>query len=185
MVKEIISQTEDKMKKTLEVFRREMAATKAGRASTAMIEKISVEYYGTSTPVNQLASVSIPEPRVLVIQPWDKSSVPGIEKAILKSDLGITPTSDGTSIRLVVPQLTEDRRREVVRQLNKKAEEDRVAIRNERRTALESLKALKKDGMISEDDEKRAENEVQKLTDRYIKEIDHSLAVKEKEVMEV
>lgn len=185
MVKEILNQTEDKMRKTLEVFRREMASVKAGRASVAMLEKIAVDYYGTPTPINQMANISIPEPRILLIQPWDKSSISGIEKAILKSDLGITPNSDGSSIRLIIPQLTQDRRKELVKQLHKKAEEERVAIRNERRGALDQLKTLKKDAEISEDDEKRAENEVQKLTDRYIKDIDHVLELKEKEVMEV
>ncbi len=185
MVKGIINQTEDKMKKTLDVFRREMASVKAGRASAAMLEKISVDYYGTPTPINQVANISVPEPRVLLIQPWDRSSLAGIEKAIQKSDLGINPNSDGNSIRLVVPQLTEDRRREIVKQLHKKAEEERVAIRHERRGALEQFKILKKDAKISEDEEKRAESEVQKLTDRYIKEIDHVLELKEKEVLEV
>ena len=185
MVKAVLREAEDKMKKTSEVFRKELASLKAGRATPALLDKIMVDYYGTPTPVNQLSNLSVPEPRLLVIQPWDKSSLPSIEKAILKSDLGITPTSDGTVLRLNVPQLTTERRKELVKQLNKKAEEARVAVRNERREANEAIKRQKKDGKISEDDEKRAETDIQKLTDRYIREVDQTLAAKEKEVMEV
>lgn len=185
MIKDVLRETEEKMKKTTELFRREMAAVKAGRASPALLEKITVDYYGAPTPINQLANVTVPEPRVLVIQPWDKAALPAIEKAILKSDIGITPASDGSVIRMVVPQLTEERRKEIVKQLHKKAEEDRVAIRNERRGAMDRIKKLKKEGAISESDENRAEAEVQKLTDKYIKEIDQILSAKEKEVLEV
>ncbi len=185
MVKAVLREAEDKMKKTSEVFRKELASLKAGRATPALLDKIAVDYYGTPTPINQLSNLSVPEPRLLVIQPWDKSSLPSIEKAILKSDLGITPASDGTVLRLNVPQLTTERRKELVKQLNKKAEEARVAVRNERREANEATKRLKKDGKISEDDEKRAETDIQKLTDRYIREVDQTLAAKEKEVMEV
>jgi len=144
-----------------------------------------VDYYGVHTPVNQMANISVPEPRMLVIQPWDKSSLSGIEKAIMKSDLGITPTSDGTIIRLVVPQLTEERRRDLVKTVHKKGEEERVAVRNERRQANELIKELEKAGEISEDESDRTQAEIQKLTDKYIKEIDHIVAVKEKEIMEV
>lgn len=185
MVKEVLKETEEKMKKTTALFRKDLAGLKAGRATPALLEKITVDYYGVQTPINQMANLSVPEPRMLVIQPWDKSSLSGIEKAILKSDLGITPTSDGTVIRLVIPQLTEERRRELVKTVHKKGEEERVAIRNERRGANELIKEFEKAGDISEDDCDRAQAEVQKLTDKYIKEIDHIVAVKEKEIMEV
>lgn len=185
MVKEILRVTEEKMKKTVELFRKELAGVRAGRATPALLEKITVDYYGVATPVNQLANISVPEPRLLVIQPWDRSTVPLIEKAILKSDLGVTPVSDGAILRLTIPQLTRERRQELVKAIRKKGEEERVAIRNLRRDANLEVKEREKNKQLSEDESRRAQEEIQKLTDRYIKEIDAALQVKEKEIMEV
>ena len=185
MAKELISEVEGNMKKTLEVVKKEFASLRAGRATPALLDKISVNYYGTPTPVNQLANISVPEARLLVIQPWEKSVLPEIERAILKSDLGINPSSDGTLIRLAIPQLTQDRRSELVKVVKKKAEEGRVAIRNLRREANDALKAMEKKGEVSEDELRRDQDEVQKLTDKYIKEVDGLVAVKEKEIMTV
>lgn len=185
MPREKIKEAETNMKKTIDIIKRELASMRAGRATPALLDKILVNYYGTPTPVNQLANISVPEARLLVIQPWDKSSLPEIERAILKSDLGITPASDGTVIRLAIPQLTQERRVELMKTIKKKAEEGRVAIRNIRRDTNEQLKALQKDGKISEDELKRNQDEVQKLTDRFVKEIDGILAAKEQEIMQV
>jgi len=185
LAKELISEVEGNMKKTLEVVKKEFASLRAGRATPALLDKISVNYYGTPTPVNQLANISVPEARLLVIQPWEKSVLPEIERAILKSDLGINPSSDGTLIRLAIPQLTQDRRSELVKVVKKKAEEGRVAIRNLRREANDALKAMEKKGEVSEDELRRDQDEVQKLTDKYIKEVDGLVAVKEKEIMTV
>ncbi|ACV63951.1 ribosome recycling factor [Desulfofarcimen acetoxidans DSM 771] len=185
MYKEILEDAEDSMKKTVEVVKKDFASLRAGRATPGLLDKINVDYYGTPTPVNQLANVSVPEARLLVIQPWDKSVIPALEKAILKSDLGITPNSDGVVIRLAVPQLTEERRKDLVKVVKKKAEEGRVAVRNIRRDANDLLKSEQKDGNITEDDSRRAQDEVQKLTDKYIKDIDQLMANKEKEIMQV
>lgn len=185
MVSDILKDSEERMRKTVEVFRREMASLRAGRATPAMLEKVLVDYYGTPTPINQMASITTPEPRLLVIQPWDRSMTGAIEKAITKSDLGLTPVSDGTVIRITLPQLTEARRAEIVRQIRKKGEEERVAIRNIRREANDLLKQMEKDGEISEDECRRAQESIQKMTDRFIEEIDSILEAKEKEVMEV
>jgi len=184
-VRELISTAESNMQKTVEIVKREFASLRAGRATPALLDKILVNYYGTPTPVNQLASISVPEPRLLVVQPWDKSVTGEIEKAILKSDLGITPSSDGNVIRLTIPQLTEERRQELVKVIKKKAEEGRGAIRNIRRDANDQLKAKQKKGEITEDELRRGQDEVQKLTDKYIKEIDRLLQAKEKEIMEI
>lgn len=181
----LISEAEANMKKSLEVLKKELAGMRAGRATPALLDKVMVSYYGNPMPVNQLANVSVPEARLLVIQPWDKTVLPEIEKAILKSDLGITPTSDGTVIRLVIPQLTQERRAELVKVVRKKAEEGRVAIRNIRRDTNDLLKQQQKKGELSEDEFRRLQDEVQKLTDRYIKEIDQLVGSKEKEIMEV
>lgn len=185
MIKDFVSDAEDKMKKAIEVLRKEYASLRAGRATPSLLDKIAVDYYGVPTPINQLANVSVPEPRSLVIQPWDKSAMPAIEKAILKSDLGITPNNDGTVIRLTIPQLTQERRNEMVKVVKKKAEDARVAIRNIRRDANDHIKDLEKKHEISEDDFKRAQDDVQKLTDKSIKEVDQVLEHKEQEVMEV
>ncbi len=185
MIEDVISEAEAKMKKTVEFFRRELATIRAGRASPALVERIMVDYYGTPTPLSQLATISVPEARLLVIQPWDKTQVGAVEKAVAKSDLGIHPQSDGHLIRLVVPQLTEERRAELVRFIRKKAEEERVALRNHRREANEFLKELCKEGELPEDERDRGLEETQKLTDKYIAEIDKLLAAKEKELAEV
>jgi ribosome recycling factor len=185
MVKDIFANNEDKMKKTLDVLRKEYSSLRAGRATPALLDKISVDYYGTPTPVNQVANISVPEPRMIVIQAWEKTMLAPIEKAILKSDLGLTPSSDGAVIRLNIPQLTQQRRTELVKVVHKKAEDDRVAIRNLRRDANDAIKKLEKEKAISEDEAKKAQEDIQKLTDKYIKEIDHVMAAKEKEIMEV
>ncbi|WP_035107477.1 ribosome recycling factor [Desulfovirgula thermocuniculi] len=181
----VIAEAESNMKKTVEVVKKEFASLRAGRATPALLDKITVSYYGTPTPINQLATISVPEPRLLVIQPWDKSVLPEMERAILKSDLGITPTSDGTVIRLTIPPLTQERRAELVKIIKKKAEEGRVAIRNIRREFIEKFKQQQKNGEISEDESRRAQDEIQKLTDKYVKEIDQLLASKEQEIMQL
>ena len=185
MVTEIVKEAEGSMKKTIEVVKKEFASLRAGRATPALLDKIMVNYYGTPTPINQLANISVPEARLLVIQPWDKGALHEIERAIMKSDLGITPSSDGVVIRLAIPQLTQERRVDLMKVIKKKAEEGRVAIRNVRRDINEHLKARQKEGKISEDELKRSQDEVQKMTDRLIKEIDGLLITKEQEIMQV
>lgn len=185
MDKKIFKETEDKMKKVLDNFKSELAAIRAGRASTALLDKISVDYYGVPTPINQLATISVPEPRMILIQPWDGKMINSIEKAILKSDLGLTPTSDGKVIRLVLPELTLERRKELVKMAKKKAEDAKVFVRNIRRDTNELIKKMEKNGEISQDDSKRWQEEIQKLTDNYIEQIDKALTNKEKEIMEV
>ncbi|RKO66309.1 ribosome recycling factor [Desulfofundulus salinus] len=185
MVNARIAEAENNMKKTVELVKKEFASLRTGRATPALLDKVLVSYYGTPTPINQLATISVPEPRLLVIQPWDKSILPEIERAILKSDLGITPTSDGTVIRLAIPQLTQERRAELVKVIKKKAEEGRVAIRNIRRELNDKVKQQQKNGEISEDELRRAQDEIQKLTDKYIKEIDQLVSIKEQEIMQV
>ncbi|MCL2766721.1 MAG: ribosome recycling factor [Peptococcaceae bacterium] len=185
MANEIITESEGNMKKTIDAVRKEFASLRAGRATPALLDKIMVNYYGTLTPINQLANISVPEARLLVIQPWDKNAFSDIERAIMKSDLGITPASDGSVIRLAVPQLNQERRTELLKVVKKKAEEGRVAVRNVRRDTNDKLKSEQKDGALTEDDLKRSQDEVQKLTDKYIKEIDGVLATKEQEIMQV
>ncbi|NLY38995.1 MAG: ribosome recycling factor [Firmicutes bacterium] len=185
MFEEIYSEAEERMNKVIAAFQRELAGIRAGRASPALMDRIEVNYYDTLTPLKQLASIAAPEPRLLVIQPWDRSSIPEIEKAILKSDLGLTPTNDGTVIRLSIPQLTEERRRELVKLVRKKAEESKVGIRNIRRDANEEIKQLEKTGDLSEDERRRCQDEIQELTDEKIKEIDAVLELKENEIMEI
>ena len=184
-IKEIHSVHEDKMKKALEVLRKEYGSLRAGRATPSLLEKVMVDYYGSPTPVNQVANISVPEPRMIVIQPWEKTMLNAIDKAIQKSDLGLMPTNDGVIIRLNIPQLTQERRSEIVKVIHKKAEECRVAIRNLRRDANDTIKKLEKDKTVSEDETKKAQDDIQKLTDRYIKEVDQIMAVKEKDIMEV
>ncbi len=181
----LLEQAQDRMKKSVAVLREDLQSLRAGRATPALVEKLHVEYYGTPTPLQQVAQISVPEPRLLVIQPWDKSLVPVIEKAILKSDLGISPTSDGIVLRLAIPALTEERRRELVKVLHRKAEEEKVAVRNVRRDALEHLKSEQKSGKLPEDELRRLENELQKITDRMVAEIDQTVVAKEKEILEV
>ncbi len=185
MISQVISEADERMQKSLEALKREFGSIRAGRANPSLLDKVQVEYYGAATPINQLANISVPEPRMLAIQPWDKSSLPAIEKAILKSDLGLNPSSDGTVIRIIIPQLTAERRADLVKTVKKKAEESRVAIRNVRRDGIESLKKLEKDHTASEDEVKRAQDDVQKLTDKMIKEVDRILEVKEQEITEV
>ncbi|MEG0772306.1 ribosome recycling factor [Clostridium sp.] len=185
MVKDIIKNTDEKMNKTISVLKTEYATMKAGRANPTMLDRIQVECYGSMMPINQLGGVSAPEPRVLLIQPWDKSSLKDIEKAILKSDLGLNPTNDGSAIRLIIPELTEETRRNLVKTIKKTGEEAKVAIRSIRRDANDKIKALKKDSTITEDEAKKAEENIQKETDKFIKEIDKMIEIKEKEIMAV
>ncbi len=185
MIKELMKETEDKMKKVIDVYRKDLATLRAGRATPALLDKIAVDYYGSMTPINQMANISAPEPRLLIIQPWDKKSISDIERAIMKSDLGMTPVNDGNVIRLSVPHLTTERRNDLVKVIRKKAEETRVIVRNMRRDSNDFVKKAEKDSDISEDDAKKAQVDIQKLTDKYIKEIDDVTTGKEKEVMEV
>ncbi len=174
-----------KMKKTTEVLGSQFDSVRAGRANPAVLDKLRVEYYGTPTPINQIASIATPDPRSLSIQPWDAACLKMIEKAILESDLGINPSNDGKIIRLLFPQLTEDRRKDLIKQVKKYAEEAKVAIRNIRRDAMEDFKEQKKKSEITEDDFKDIEKDMQKITDDYIKEIDNIAAKKEKELMAI
>lgn len=185
MVKEIMASHEERMRKAIDMLRKDYSTLRAGRATPALLDKITVEYYGTPTPINQVGNISIPEPRMIVIQPWEKKLLSLIEKAIMKSDLGLTPTSDGSVIRLVIPQLTQQRRTELVKVVHKKAEDCRVAIRNLRRDANDALKKQEKDKAISEDEAKKALDDIQKLTDKFIKDVEQVMAAKEKEIMEV
>jgi ribosome recycling factor len=176
---------ENKMKKSCEALNAQLATIRAGRANAAVLDQIQVDYYGVPTPIQQVASIATPDPRSLLIQPWDNKLLKGIEKAILSSDLGINPQNDGRSIRLVFPPLTEERRKDLVKQTKKYGEEYKVAIRNIRRDAIEKLKKQQKASEITEDDYKQAEKDVQKLTDDYIKELDKICANKEKELTEI
>lgn len=185
MTKQIVQEAESRMKKSLDVFRQDLAGLKAGRATPAMLDKLRVDYYGTPTPVNQLANIEVTDTRTLTIKPWDRSTLKAIEKAILTSDLGINPTNDGIVIRLNIPALTEERRKELVKVVHKRTEEQRVVIRNIRRDANEAIKKCEKDKTCSEDEAKRAQDEVQKLTDKYIKEAEGIMNAKEKEIMSI
>ena len=182
---EIIKTAEGKMQKTISVLSSEYASIRAGRANPEVLDKIHVDYYGTATPINQVAAVSVSEARVLVIQPWDASICRAIEKAIQTSDLGVNPQSDGKMIRLVFPPLTEERRRMIAKDISKMAEEAKVAVRSVRRDAIEKLKQMKKKSEITEDDLKQGEKKVQDITDKSCKDIDAVLAKKEKEIMEI
>ena len=176
---------EDKMKKTISVMSEEFGSIRAGRANPGVLDKLTVDYYGTPTKINQMASVSVPEARMLLIQPYDKSTLKDIEKAIQASDIGINPNNDGTSLRLNFPPLTEERRKEICKMISKMAEEAKIAIRSIRRDANDKIKSLKKSSDITEDDQKDLEHETQKLTDKYIEEIDKIAGDKEKEIMSV
>lgn len=184
-VKKQYHETEEKMKKSVEAIRQELAKLRSGRASTSLLDAIKVEYYGTLTPLNQLANVAAPEARLLTVQPFDKTLIPAIEKAILTANLGLNPANDGTKIRIPIPQLNEERRKELVKLAKKYAEDGRIAIRNVRREANEHIKKAEKNHEISEDDSKHAQDKIQKMTDDYIKKIDEIIAQKEKEIMEV
>lgn len=184
-MKEIYLEYDHKMKKTIEVVVSDFAAVRAGRANPAVLDKLSVEYYGTETPLQQVASISSPDARALVIQPWDASLLKAIEKAILTSDLGINPQNDGKVIRLTFPQLTEERRKELIKQVKKYAEGGKIAVRNIRRDAVDKFKAMKKKSEITEDDLKEMEKDLQDMTDKSCKEIDDLTAKKEAELMAV
>lgn len=182
---ELIKNTEEKMNKTVAVLERDYKSVRAGRANAAVLDRVTVDYYGAPTPIQQMAAISVPEPRILMIQPWDASSLKDIEKAILTSDIGINPQNDGRVIRLAFPPLTEERRKDIVKDVKKMAEENKVAVRNTRRDALEKLKGLKKANTITEDDVANGEKKIQNLTDKYCKEIDELAALKEKEILEI
>ncbi|MBQ8180378.1 MAG: ribosome recycling factor [Ruminococcus sp.] len=184
-MKDTINAAKEKMNKSFNALNNEFAAIRAGRANPAVLDKVMVDYYGAPTPVNQMAAISVSEARILVIQPWDKSSLKLIEKAILASDVGITPTNDGSSIRLVFPQLTEDRRKELCKTIKKYGEECKITVRSIRRDTIEKFKTMKKNSEITEDDMKSCEKKVQDLTDKFCDDIDKSVAAKEKEIMTV
>jgi ribosome recycling factor len=185
LLEELIQDGADRMKKSVESVRHEFSSVRTGRASPALLDRVQVDYYGAQTPLKQLANISTPEARLLSITPYDKTSIKAIEKAILESDVGLTPNNDGQIIRLVIPELTEERRRELVKVVHRLAEDGRVAVRNVRRDVMHDLRELKGEGEVGADDEHRAEAELQKLTDQHIGEIDTSLANKEKEILEV
>ena len=182
---EVMREAGDKMSKAVSVNQEELASIRSGRATPNLLNRITVDYYGTQTPLNQIANVSVPEPRLLVVAPYDKNSISAIEKALQNSDLGITPSNDGNLIRLAIPQLTEDRRKELIKLAHVRAEEGRVAIRGVRRHAKQDLERMKKSGTLSEDEERGAEGQLQKLTDKYVAEVDKNLEAKEAELSEV
>ena len=184
-MKDVQNKLQQQMDKTIEALKHEFSTIRAGRANAQMLDKIRVDYYGTPTPINQVGSISVPEPRTLMINPWDKSAMKEIEKAIRNSDLGFNPTNDGEVIRISVPALTEERRKELCKQAKKASEDFKVRIRNERRDANDKLKKLEKEGEITEDELKKAQENVQKMTDKYVKEIDTLLDIKEKDIMAV
>lgn len=182
---EVMAEAKERMQNAVEAARRDFAGIRSGRASASLLDRISVEYYGTVTPLNQLASISVPEARLIIVQPWDKTQLQAVEKAISQSDLGLTPTSDGAVIRIAVPPLTEERRKELVRVVRKEAEERRVVIRNIRRDANDTIKELEKEKELSTDESRRAQESIQELTDKHINEVDALLESKEKEILEV
>lgn len=185
MANEIVDATKERMNKTIANLKTELSSLRAGRANPQVLDRIQVEYYGSQMPINQLANISVPEPRMLIIAPWDAKSISAIEKAIQKSELGINPSNDGKVIRLIFPELTEERRKDLAKTIRKKGEDSKVAIRSIRRDANESIKKQKKDNLITEDDQKDLEEKIQKLTDELIKETDSIVSVKEKEIMSV
>jgi len=184
-IKKVHSDTEERMKKAVEAISRELSTIRTGRATTALLEGIKVDYYGTMTPLNQIASISIPDPRLLVIQPWEKKMITEIAKAIQRSDLGLNPLTDANVVRLPIPPLTEERRKELVKIVKRIAEEGKIAVRNIRRDANEKFKQAEKDKEISEDESRKAQENVQELTDKFIEQIDELFNKKEKEVMEI
>ena len=185
MIEDVLADSQDRMKKAVEALQRELASIRTGRARPSLVDHVKVDYYGSTLPLNQVATVAAPEARLLTIQPWDRQALSAIEKAIQKSDLGLTPSNDGHLIRLAIPPLTEERRRELARVVHKKVEEGRVAVRNVRRDSLEHLRRLQKDEHVSEDDERRAQDRLQKITDRFIGEVDRLGQEKEAELLEV
>jgi len=185
MIEDVLADAEKRMQKAVEALGRDLAAIRSGRARPSLVDHVKVEYYGSTLPLSQLATVSAPEARLLTIQPWDARALGAIEKAIQKSDLGLNPSSDGHIIRLVIPPLTEDRRKDLVRMVHKKVEEGRVEVRNVRRDCLEELRRLQRDEHVSEDEERRAQDRLQKLTDRRVSDVDHLGQEKETELLEV
>ncbi len=185
MIKEVMAETEDRMNKSVEALHSDLLGIRTGRASPALVERLRVEYYGTPTQLIELASISAPEPQLLTIRPWDASALKDIERAILQSDLGLTPTSDGKIIRLIIPPLTEERRRDLTKLVAKRVEEARVAVRNCRRDALNDLRELEKEKLVSEDEFYVAKEDLQKLTDKYIERVDEVGKAKEEEIMEI
>lgn len=185
MVKDILLNGENRMKKAVEVVRDELSKIRTGKATTVLLDGVKVDYYGTLTPLKQIANVSTPDTHTIAVQPWEKGMIQPIEKAILNANLGLNPVSDGTMIRVPIPPLNEERRRELVKLVKKFAEDGKIAIRNVRRDAIEHLKKTEKQEHVSEDERKRGEQEAQKMTDRHIKDIDNLIALKEKEIMEV
>lgn len=185
MTKDIVSKARSAMDKAIESLKKDFTKVRTGRASVSLLDDVRVDYYGTPTPLSQLGTLAIPEPRLITIQPWEKKLLPEIEKAIFKADLGLTPSSDGQLILMAIPPLTEDRRKEMVKMLKRMVEDTKVAVRNIRRDANDAVKKLAKDKEISEDDAKRVEKEIQDLTDKFVAKADEVVAVKEKEVMEI
>ncbi|NIN69375.1 MAG: ribosome recycling factor [Anaerolineae bacterium] len=185
MIDDVLKETKERMRKSVQVLQSDLRNIRTGRASPALVERLQVDYYGTQVPLNQLSGISAPEPRLLVIRPYDPSSLPEIEKAILKSELGLTPSNDGKVIRLSIPRLTEERRLELVRMVQKRVEEGRVAVRNCRRDGLQDMKELEKEKLISEDDFYRGKDRIQELTDKYVDKMDEIGAAKEEQIMEV
>ena len=185
MIDKVLADTEDRMKKSLVSFSRELAGIRTGKATTTLLDSVKVDVYDQMMPLNQVASISVPEARMILVQPWDRTIVPAVEKALHKSDLGLVPNTDGNVIRLPIPPLTEERRHDLVKIVRKHAEEARVSVRNIRLDANESLKKAQKDGSVSEDDSHKGMDRVQELTDKYIKEVDAALSTKEEEIMEV
>ncbi len=185
IIGDFLEDADDRMKKSVEATRHEFATVRTGRATPHLLDRVNVDYYGAITPLKQLAGISASEARLLTVTPYDKSSIKAIEKGILESDVGLTPSNDGNVIRLVIPELTEERRRDLVKVVRRIAEEGRVAIRNVRRDVMHDLRELKEAGEVGEDDERRAEQELQKLTDQHIGELDETLAAKEKDILEV
>lgn len=185
MYKDLVIKSEETMRKSINFLKDDLASIRAGKANPKLVDKIQVSYYGTMTPLNQIANISVPEPRAILIQPWDASALREIEKAILVSDLGINPSNDGKTIRLMIPILTEERRKDLLKVVKKEIENSKIAVRNIRRDAIDEIKKLEKQSEISKDDLKRAEDEMQKLTDRYISFVDDIYKEKEKEILEV
>jgi ribosome recycling factor len=185
MIKDVMDDAEVRMGKAIDALRRDLATIRTGRASPSLVERLPVEYYGSSTPLNQLAGISVPEPRMLVIQPWDRSAMPAIEKAIRKSELGLNPTNDGQVVRIAIPPLTEERRKQLVKLVHGHVEEGKVALRNIRRDAMTHVKELLTEKLIGEDDERRAEQQVDELTRRYVSDAERVGKAKEQEVLEV
>ena len=185
MYQQVIDNATEKMKKTISVFQTELRSIRAGRANPQLLDRVMVDYYGVQTPLNQMGNVSSPEPRMLVINVWDQKALPLVEKAILKSDLGLNPSNDGKLIRLVIPELNEERRKELTKMVRKSAEDAKVAIRSIRRDAMEQVKKLEKDSQITEDDRAKAEKKIQDLTDKYVKNAEDCAQKKEKEIMAI